>query len=262
MDNKLTDYLETAFEAAKKAGKIQREHLALPREVFFKGAIDLVTDVDRACEEAIIRTIRHDFTEHGILSEESPAQISESPFLWVIDPLDGTTNYTHGYPCFCVSIALRKNGETILGVVFDPMAGNLYHAVRGGGAFKNGAPIEVSKTRQVTRALLCTGFPYDVGSSRRNNLREFNVMIQTAQGIRRDGSAALDLCRVAEGSFDGFWEIKLKPWDVAAGACIAEEAGGTVTSLRGTPFDPFADTIACSNGHIHGEILDILRPGA
>jgi myo-inositol-1(or 4)-monophosphatase len=256
MDSK---YFDTALKAAKKAGEIQREHLSLPKEVFFKGAIDLVTDVDRACEKVIIKVIRHDFPEHGVLSEESPAQLSESPFLWIIDPLDGTTNYTHGYPCFCVSIALQKDGETILGVVFEPEAGNLYHAVRGEGAFKNNSPLEVSKTGQVAHALLCTGFPYDVGSSKRNNLREFNTMIKTAQGIRRDGSAALDLCRVAEGSFDGFWEIKLNPWDVAAGAFIVEEAGGAVTSLSGTPFDPFADSIACSNGRIHKEMLDILR---
>jgi len=262
MNSEQNGYLGIALEAAKKAGKIQREHLLLPKEVFFKGAIDLVTDVDRTCEKAIIKTIRLGFPEHGVLSEESPALVSESPFLWIIDPLDGTTNYTHGYPCFCVSIALQKNGQTILGVVFDPIAGNLYHALRGEGAFKNNIPIEVSKTSQVARALLCTGFPYDVGSSERNNLREFNVIIKTAQGIRRDGSAALDLCRVAEGSFDGFWEIKLNPWDVAAGVCIVEEAGGMATSLRGTPFDPFSDSIACSNGRIHQEMLDILRSEA
>ena len=262
MNSEQNGYLKTALEAAKKAGKIQREHLSLPKEVFFKGAIDLVTDVDRTCEKTIIRTIRQDFPEHGILSEESPALMSKSPFLWIIDPLDGTTNYTHGYSCFCVSIALQKNGEAILGVVFDPIAGNLYHALKGKGAFKNNIPIAVSETSQVARALLCTGFPYDIGSSERNNLREFSVMIKTAQGIRRDGSAALDLCRVAEGIFDGFWEIKLNPWDVAAGVCIAEEAGGTATSLQGDPFDPFSDSIACSNGRIHREMLDILRSEA
>ncbi len=253
-----TEFLKIACRAAREAGTIQREKFSLPKEVFYKGAIDLVTNVDRACETTILNILKEVFPTHGILSEESDFTPSDSPYLWIVDPLDGTTNYAHGYPCFSVSIALEHAGELLVGVVYNPITDECFTAIRGGGAFKNHQPLHVSKTRKIRQALLCTGFPYDVGTSERNNLKEFIAIIKQAQGVRRDGSAALDLCRVAEGSFDGFWELKLKPWDVAAGALIAMEAGGRVTSFFGEAFHPRQDTILCTNGLIHDELRQYL----
>lgn len=250
--------LKTAVKAAAESGKIQIEKLSLPKKIYFKGITDLVTDVDKLCEKTIISILKHEYPNHDILSEETEFKSTKSPFLWIVDPLDGTTNYAHGYPCFCVSIALLIKGRLSLGVVYNPVMDECYTAIEKRGAYRNGQPIHVSKTKTVSRALLCTGFPYDVGTSERNNLNEFVKITKHAQGVRRDGSAALDLCRVAEGAFDGFWEIKLKPWDVAAGALIAMEAGGTVSALDGGAFDPFADTILCSNGLLHDEMQTLL----
>jgi len=251
--------LDIACNAAKEAGKIQVERLFLPKKVSFKGSIDLVTEVDIQCEETVRNILKRTYPSHDILSEETSFKSSNSPYLWIVDPLDGTTNYTHGYPCFSVSIALQIEGRMFLGVVHNPMTDEYYTALKNHGAFRNGQPIHVSKTKTVSRALLCTGFPYDVGTSERNNLGEFVRLVKRAQGVRRDGSAALDLCRVAEGTFDGFWEIKLKPWDVAAGALIVMEAGGTVTTFDGMSFDPFADTIICTNSLIHDEMQTLLN---
>ena len=253
------NFLTTAIAAAKKAGRIQRERFHRPKEVFYKGAIDLVTDVDKESEAVILALLKEAYPDADILSEETPFHSSDSPLLWIVDPLDGTTNYAHGYPCFSVSIALQKEGVIHLGVVYNPVTDECYTAIRGEGAYKNDQPLRVSRTENIEQALLCTGFPYDVGTSRRNNLREFTKIIRHAQGVRRDGSAALDLCRVAEGAFDGFWELKLKPWDVAAGALIASEAGGLVTTFEGDPFDPFVDTILCTNGLIHDALKAILH---
>jgi len=258
LERDIESLLNTALTAARKAGEYQKERFLRPTEVFFKGAIDLVTDVDRESETIILDILREATPDDvDILSEETPFNATNAPLLWIVDPLDGTTNYAHGYPCFSVSIALQEGRDLTLGVVYNSVTGDCYTAVKGKGAFKNGRPLKVSNTARVEHALLCTGFPYDVGTSRRNNIREFSTVIRRAQGIRRDGSAALDLCRVAEGAFDGFWELKLKPWDVAAGVLIAREAGGTVTTLEGAPFDLFADTILCTNGLIH-EALQIL----
>ncbi|RTZ89416.1 MAG: inositol monophosphatase [Deltaproteobacteria bacterium] len=254
--------LEIAVAAARRAGKIQKESFTQPKEVFYKGTIDLVTNVDKECEKVILSSLKQATPTFDILSEESPFTSSNSSYLWIVDPLDGTTNYSHGYPCFSVSIALQVSGELSLGVVYNPTTDESYTAIRNQGAFRNGQSLKVSRTKTVEHSLLCTGFPYDVGTSKRNNLREFSTVIQHAQGVRRDGSAALDLCRVAEGSFDGFWELKLKPWDVAAGALIALEAGGTVTTFDGSPFDPFADSIICTNGHIHDALKDLLNERA
>ena len=253
------EFLSIARKAAEKAGDILVRHLALPKKIQYKGIIDLVTDVDRQSEAAIFSVLKTAFPSHDILSEESAFNSTHSPYLWIVDPLDGTTNYAHGYPCFCISIALRINGRMALGTVYNPLTNDFYTAVAGKGAFKNTRPLHVSTIQEVNKALLCTGFPYDIGSSERNNLREFTRIIRHAQGVRRDGSAALDLCRVAEGSFDGFWELKLKPWDVAAGGLIALEAGGQVTSFSGEPFDPFTDTILCTNGLIHRDLLNFLH---
>ncbi len=253
-----SEFLKIACQAAREAGAILKERFFLPKKVFFKGSIDLVTDADKASEAVILKRLKEAFSSHDILSEESDYTAMKSPFLWVVDPLDGTTNFAHGYPCFSVSIALLHEGQPLVGVVYNPMTDECYAAIRGHGATRNDQPIRVSETGDIQKALLCTGFPYDVGQSERNNIREFSAVIKRAQGVRRDGSAALDLCRVAEGSFDGFWELKLKPWDVAAGALIAMEAGGMVTTFDGPPFDPFKDTILSTNGRIHEELRKLL----
>jgi len=259
MEYNSRDLLKIAITAAKKAGQIQIDRFHRPKEVFYKGTIDLVTDVDKESETVILTLLRETYPDADILSEETPFKSTDSPLLWIVDPLDGTTNYAHGYPCFSVSIALQKEGIIQLGVVYNPVTDECYTAIRGEGAYKNDRPLRVSHTEKIEQALLCTGFPYDVGTSRRNNLKEFTTIIQHAQGVRRDGSAALDLCRVAEGAFDGFWELKLKPWDVAAGVLIATEAGGVVTTFDGRPFDPFADTILCTNGLIHDALKALLN---
>ena len=262
MTKDLKTALQGAIAAAKEAGKVQMENFSRPKKVFFKGVIDLVTDIDKRCE-ALILNILHEITPNAdILSEETSFRSTNAPFLWIVDPLDGTTNYAHGYPCFSVSIALKIEEDVMLGVVHNSCTGETYTAVKGRGAFKDGHPIRVSRTDKIEHALLCTGFPYDVGTSQRNNVREFTTVIQHAQGVRRDGSAALDLCRVAEGAFDGFWELKLKPWDVAAGVLIAQEAGGIVTDFHGSVFDPFTDTIICTNGLIHDALKELLNKAA
>ncbi len=253
--------LDTALNTAKKAGHFQRERFAHPKKIYFKGSIDLVTDVDKQCEEIIIKSLKTVTPDVDIMAEETRSESTGST-LWIVDPLDGTTNYAHGYPCFSVSIALKVEEDVTLGVVHNSYTGETYTAVKGQGAFKDGHPIRVSRTDKIEHALLCTGFPYDVGTSQRNNVREFTTVIQHAQGVRRDGSAALDLCRVAEGAFDGFWELKLKPWDVAAGALIAQEAGGIVTNFDGSAFDPFTDTIICTNGFIHDALKKLLNEAA
>ena len=231
------------------------------KRVEFKGELNLVTEVDRACEERIISLIGTHFPDHDVLTEETPLSPKGSPFRWIVDPLDGTTNYAHGYPIFCVSIALQMEGRLILGVVYDPTRDEMFWAQRGEGAYLNGRRIGVSKTKKLIRSLLSTGFPYDLRESRVNNLDHFCNMIMRAQAIRRDGSAALNLCYVAAGRFDGFWELKLKPWDVAAGTIIVEEAGGEVTDFDGNSPDIFGQEIVASNGLIHQEMLEVLREG-
>ncbi len=253
------EFLTIACQAAYEAGTILKNHLFLPKKITYKGSIDLVTNVDKLSEKTILSLLKGTFPSHNILSEESQFSASNSPYLWIVDPLDGTTNYAHGYPCFSISIALQIDGELKVGVVYNPTTQEIYTALVNQGAYKNNHPIHVSKTSSVHKSLLCTGFPYDVGTSERNNLSEFMRVIKSAQGVRRDGSAALDLCRVAEGSFDGFWELKLKPWDVAAGALIAKEAGGCITTFEGSPFDPSIDTIICTNGLIHDELRQLLQ---
>ena len=253
--------LETAIEAARRAGEIQLRGLRDERKIEFKGEIDLVTEVDRACERTILEILKGRFPQHDVITEESPMPLSGSPYRWIVDPLDGTVNYTHCYPVFAVSIALELEGRLLLGVVYDPTRGELFWAMRGKGAYLNGEPLRVSDTDELTRALLVTGFPYDIRRSPVNNLDHFQNLILRAQAVRRDGCASLDLCYVAMGRFDGFWELKLRPWDVAAGTVIVEEAGGRVTDFDGRPVDIYRLEIAASNGLIHKEMLEVLRRG-
>jgi myo-inositol-1(or 4)-monophosphatase len=253
--------LDIAIRATKESGLIQREWLGKEKRVELKGEINLVTEVDRICEARIIEIIKEAFPEHNILTEETPMPEGSSPYRWIIDPLDGTTNYTHGYPFFCTSVALELEGKVILGAIYDPMLDELFTAQQGKGAFLNSERIAVSITDRLTEALLCTGFPYDLRDSPLNNLDHFNSFIMEARAVRRDGSAAIDLCYVAAGRFDGFWELKLNPWDVAAGKLIVEEAGGVVTDFSGGPLDIYGQEILASNGRIQREMVGVLGRG-
>jgi len=253
------EFLEAAKAAAREAGRLLRENVDKRGEIMFKGAVDLVTHFDRKSQEMIFRRLSAAFPGHGFLAEEGLSLPGTSGCRWIIDPIDGTTNFAHTFPIFCVSIALEQKGEVVVGVVYDPMRDELFEAVRGRGAFLNGARVRVSDIPELGKALLATGFPYDVRTSSFNNVREFNAFIVRAQAVRRCGSAALDLCYVACGRFDGFWELKLKPWDVAAGALIIEEAGGRVSDFEGRTFDPFNQQALASNGRIHEEMRAVLK---
>src|SRR3989304_2481447 len=231
-------FKKTAIDTAKKAGLLLKKNIDKVHRIEFKGVIDIVTEMDKKAEDLIIETLKSSFPEHGILTEESLEQKSSSEYRWIIDPLDGTTNYSHGFPVFCVSIALEKNGEIILGVVYNPMLNELFTAEKGKGAYLNNKKIKVSDIKELTKSLLATGFPYDIRTSRDNNIAHFANFAVRAQAIRRAGSAALDMCYVACGRIDGFWEMKLKPWDTAAAWLIIKEAGGMGTGFNGKEFSP------------------------
>lgn len=226
-----------------------------------KGSIDLVTEVDLACERMCRALLAERFPEHDILAEElsDPAEPASGRCRWVFDPLDGTTNYAHGVPIFCASLALEIDGKAEVGAVYDPTREELFTAERGVGAFLNGAPLHVSPTGTLIDALLVTGFPYDVHQQTGDLVEMFGAFLGTARAVRRLGAAALDLCYVAAGRFEGFWEQRLKPWDVAAGALIVEESGGRVTGMDGSPFDPASAHLVASNGHIHDQMLAVIR---
>ena len=248
-----------ALTAAREAGRILMEHLGRVEHVRYKGTIDLVTEADEASERRITELIRARFPEDQILAEEGGA--SGSPHAerrWLIDPLDGTTNYAHAYPFFAVSIACELRGELQLGIVLAPALGELFLAERGAGAFLNGERLAVSATDSLIRSMLTTGFHYQPELIRRN-LAAFERLVLSAQAVRRDGSAALDLCYVAAGRFDGYWELGLNPWDTAAGALLVREAGGALTDAEGQPYRLGAGSVVASNGHIHEQLLAGIR---
>ena len=253
--------LELASSLARAAGRLQRERYGTGLEIRTKSAaVDLVTDVDESCEALIVSALEAERPEDAILAEEGGARDrSGAAWRWIIDPLDGTTNYAHGYPRFCVSIGVELEGVRTVGVVYDPLMDELYHAVVGRGAFLNGRRIHVSEETALDRSLLATGFAYDRRKSRQDNLEEFASFLKAARALRRDGSAALDLCYVAAGRLDGFWEFKLAPWDVAAGYLIVEEAGGRCSDISGGPPPASGDAVVASNGQIHQAILDVLK---
>ena len=252
-------FLTVASDAARRAGNILRENIHGIREISYKGDINLVTEMDMRSERIVVETILASFPDHGIIAEEETSIRNESGYRWIIDPLDGTTNYAHGYPCFSVSIALEHEGDVIAGVVYDPMRDELFAARKGKGASLNGKLIRVTAVDTLIKSLLATGFPYDRKVSEKNNMDFFHDLLMASQEVRRDGSAALDLCYVASGRFDGFWELKLKPWDVAAGSLIVAEAGGMITDFSGRRFSILDEEILATNGRIHQHMIDILQ---
>jgi len=255
----LGEFARVGEAVVREAGRYLRENLGRRVEASFKGAVDLVTPYDLGAQEIVVGRLGAAFPSHGFLAEEGLARSGTSDCRWIIDPLDGTTNFAHGFPVFSVSAALECAGRLTLGLVYDPMRDEMFRAEAGGGAFLNGAPVRVSAVSDLGRSLLATGFPYDVRSSAVNNLDHWGRFIVRAQAIRRCGSAALDLSYIACGRFDGFWELKLKPWDVAAGALLVMEAGGRVTDFEGRPFALDAPGIVATNGGVHGAIIEVLN---
>ena len=256
----MKELLELAITIAREAGSLQRERFAEPRQIETKSsAIDLVTDVDRASDQLVIEYISSHRPDDEILIEETGTHQGRSGVRWIVDPLDGTTNYAHGFPHYAVSIAIEHEAVTKLAVIYDPMKDELFTAQRDSGASLNGKPIAVSETKQLERALLATGFAYDVHQAEVDNLEYFARFIKRAQAVRRAGSAALDLAYVACGRFDGFWELELHPWDVAAGLLLVAEAGGRSSDLEGGPVPASGNRCVASNGHLHDTLLEVLR---
>jgi len=252
--------LNFAIETVQQAGHILMEKFGRIT-VTKKGDINLVTEADLASENHIIERIRSYYPKHAILAEESGEAVikgGDPSWKWIIDPLDGTTNYAHGYPCFCVTIALEHDGEIVLGVTFDPTRDELFAAERGRGATLNGKPIRVSPTEKLGDSLIVTGFPYDF-KQKPNFARHLTDFLFHSRGVRRNGSAAIDMAYVACGRFDGFWEEGLNPWDVAAGTLLIEEAGGVVTYYDGSKYSIYQPPICASNGAIHSQMLDVLK---
>jgi len=254
-------YLATAVEAVTKAGAMQlagADHLRIEK----KGAIDLVTQIDREVEQMFRALIARRFPDHAVLAEEFEARgdrQNEAEYCWVFDPVDGTTNYAHGLPIFCSACSLEQHGRPIVGAIYDPSRRELFTAERGLGAWLNGVPLRVSSADTLIDSLLCTGFPYSVQSDSGYLMGLFDDFLRRARAVRRLGSAAIDLAYVAAGRFDGFWEVRLNPWDISAGALIIEEAGGQVSTLAGAPFDSRRGEIVASNGRIHTQLVDVIR---
>jgi myo-inositol-1(or 4)-monophosphatase len=243
---------------AREAGKLLMRFHAGTAKVFYKGEKDLVTEADRASEALIFRRISAKFHDDGFLAEEGTSANRDAGFLWIVDPLDGTTNFAHGFPFFAVSIGIALDGEVVAGVVFDPCRGEMFSAMRGRGSFLDGRRIRVSKARLLGRSLLGTGFPYDVGTNPGRTFPDLIKFCLYSQGVRRPGAAALDLCYIACGRLDGFWEGTLAPWDVAAGFLIIEEAGGKVTDYAGKQVDIYKAHTVATNGKIHRQMLDMI----
>lgn len=256
---RMSPQLEQLIDWARHAGAILRAGLGQVHQIDHKGEIDLVTEMDRRSEDYLIGQVRAHFPEHAIVSEEAGSLAGLESSCWYIDPLDGTMNYAHGIPIFCVSIGYAEAGQMRLGVVYDPMQDECFAAERGRGAWLNGSPIQVSSQTELNQAFLVTGFPYDIRQTSFNNIELFGRLLLRAQSVRRLGSAALDLGYIAAGRFDGYWEIRLKPWDLAAGALIVEEAGGLVTAFNGAPDylqPPYG--IVVSNPQLHPLLLAAL----
>src|SRR2546426_6470163 len=281
----MNPFLEVAVEAAREAGEILLAEFDHPAKISDKGEVDLVTEADRRSEQAIVARLRNHFPKHTVVAEESSWQATAPApdatpmtqgamlrYCWYVDPLDGTTNFAHGYPCFAVSIALAENiaaagiypgtarsplpEDLLVGVVYNPVSGELFTGARGEGAFLNQKKIQVSSIERLATSLLCTGFP-SVKRTENPNIHYYWDFTLRSHGVRRDGSAALDLAFVAAGRFEGFWEFGLKPWDSAAGVLLVEEAGGRVSSLDGQPYDLSGPSLLATNGLVHEEMLRV-----
>jgi myo-inositol-1(or 4)-monophosphatase len=252
----MNPYLEVAQEAALQGGRILLSEFDRPPTISYKGEVDIVTQADRRSEEAVVAMLRTRFPQHAIVAEEGGGHEADSAFRWHVDPLDGTTNYAHGYPCFAVSIGLEEAGELIVGVIYQPINQELFTAVKGEGAYLNQKRIHVSRVERLATSLLCTGFP-SAKRSQSPNIHYYLDFTLRSHGVRRDGSAAMDLAAVACGRFDGFWEFGLHSWDTAAGTLLVREAGGTVTTLSGGPYRPGDSDTFASNGRIHQEMLEV-----
>jgi myo-inositol-1(or 4)-monophosphatase len=255
--------IQTAIEAALEAGRFLKMNLGKVKHIERKlgQETNLVTEIDRKAEEMIITKIKQRYPHHDFLAEESGSHKKTSEYRWIIDPLDGTTNFTHGLPVFCVSIGLEVKEELILGVIYDPNLQELFTAEKGKGAFLNNRSIKVSSTDVLRESLIVTGFPYNIRSNPYNAIQHFTNFLREAQAVRRLGSAALDLCYVACGRFDGFWEVALNPWDMAAGVLLLEEAGGTYTDFRGLPSTIHNPNVLTTNGRIHDQMVEVLKRG-
>ncbi len=251
-------FLQAAIEIAREAGSILRAGYDRPKEIEYKGEVDLITDSDRRSEELVVSRLRERFPDHAIVAEEGSRQeTANAKYCWHVDPLDGTTNFAHGYPCFCVSLGLLQDGEPIVGAVLNPVYDELFTAALGEGAYLNNRPIRVSTVPALSQSLVATGFPthHRKKSANINYYWEFTLR---SHGVRRDGAAALDLCAVACGRFDGFWEFGLKSWDTAAGTILVREAGGVVTDIDGQPYRPGGRVLIASNARIHEEMREIV----
>lgn len=252
--------IDNLIEIAKESGEIIRDGFGKNLDIQYKtNETNLVTQIDKASEKVIIDYIKKKFPGHGILAEESGSVKDGNEYFWVVDPLDGTTNFAHGLPIFSVSIGLQKNGETIAGVVYDVMQNIIYSAELGSGAYANSKRIKVNENDKLNHGVLVTGFPYNISENPYNALEKFIALTKVARGVRRLGSAAIDFCYVAKGVFDGFWEVYLNPWDVCAGILIVEEAGGKVTDFEGNNTDIFSKKFLASNKKIHPKLIEILK---
>lgn len=252
--------LDKVIEAARISGEIIRNGFSQDYKIELKGSkSNLVTEIDKKSEKAIIDFISKNFPTHNILAEESGLDRKSSEFTWVIDPLDGTTNFAHGLPIFSVSIGVTKNDHIICGVVYDVMSNQLFVAESGSGAQLNGKKILVSQNRDIEQSVLATGFPYDIRENPENAIKKFNDFIMHSRAIRRLGCASIDFCYLACGIFDGYWEVHLHPWDICAGKLIVEEAGGIVTNFRNEKIDIYSKQILASNGKIHQKMLEIIH---
>jgi myo-inositol-1(or 4)-monophosphatase len=259
----LQKVLHYVIDLSREVGDYIYNKKSTKRKVIsYKGEVDLVTQFDRRSQTMIIQSLKKRFPTFGILSEENINHNTGSLNKWIIDPLDGTTNFAHNLPIWAISIALEVNGDIVLGVVYDPTRREMFSAIKDCGAFLNNKIIRVSKIKKLNQSLLITGFPYDIRQSKDNNLNHFNNFAVRAQAVRRLGSAALDLCYTACGRFDGYWELKLSPWDQAAGSLILKEAGGKVTDFKGNDFSIYGDEVLGTNSLIHRQMMQILELGS
>ena len=255
------EYLDFAIELAREAGDVLKHYMEREKHVELKGRANLVTIADKESEALIIRRILERYPAHAVLAEESGTSGAgeAQSGRWIIDPLDGTTNFAHQYPFFCVSVGFEQAGKILCGAVYDPCRDEMFSAARGEGSFMNGQPLHVSDMNKLGSSLILTGFPYGVRQKMKAAMGQFEAFLFESQAVRRGGSAALDLCYIAVGRCDGFWEMDLHPWDTAAGVVILEEAGGRVSDFAGNAFSIYGKQIVASNGRIQEEMVDVLR---